>query len=69
MTNDKMLLCSTISSSVSDFQKYLVKMIKWHVEYFRNKWKIPRRLIRKSDDLKAARQERSVECILLQNAL
>lgn len=69
MTKNKMLLSSIISSSVSDFQKYLVKMIKWHIEYFSNKWKIPRRLVRKSDDLKAACQEWSVECILFQNAL
>lgn len=44
-------------------------MIKWHIKYFSNEWKIPRRLIRKGDDLKAAGQKRSMECILFQNAL
>lgn len=32
-------------------------MIMWYIKYFNNKWKIPRRLIGKSDNLKAAGQE------------
>lgn len=44
-------------------------MIKWHIKYFSNDWKTPRRLIGKGDNLEAAGHERPVEGILLQNAL
>lgn len=37
--------------------KYLIKMIMWDIKYFSNKWKVPRRLIGKSNHLKAAGQE------------
>lgn len=37
--------------------KYLIKMIMWYIKYFSNKWEISRRLIGKSDHLKAAGQE------------